>query len=746
MTSLEALDTQVKTVISKNKLSSSAVDSIVKAALENVSSDTSLITLLYRHHKKAAPTHKLTSLYLIDAIARAARSKYKKEGKAKQQEEPTTTPKDQPPESESSAGTGTCGSFLKKLEGLLSKIVLDVWENAPVEHREKVRKVMDIWTKAGTFSSSALARLGNKLLATSTSTESKSAQRSPVAPMMSPTGPSASPGLHPPPSASTSSSVQPPDVPIPANVLALLQATAQAEPSEAAREQQKKEEEERMIQRVLAEAQGGPKAFETPSQTASSNQFPPSSSQPHSFPSSSSSFGQQSQQSYAPPSASTSYDYSAYTNPSIQSSTSNSYTAPPPSRRQDQSTFPSSSEPRYQTSKRPNGDFQQSYGQRDSRERGYDDRGQERRNGTGGGYRNDERRNQNGNGFGRDSDPRGGGGRGRDRGRAENEGDSGWGRRGNDSSRGGYRGNSAEGNNETGWNGNEDGNGYDRQQRDSGRGYGHSDRYENQTGGWRPDREMRERGRDQERQKAQNWQEEEEADHGIAGIDDSYPDELYNDSSRNGGGSSYESHDAASSIGTESRAPLPPDARAPLPERKRSRSPSVDDIYEQSTSPTTVTEPPLKKPFQPLPPPASNSSSSVPPPASSGSDNIPPFNPTTFSALSPESWSSFINAFRDNHPYFVAQKSRNEWPTMAEVLQICGPSAFAMFGNPAMRMAMAMGAVGGGENAAMGNGMNSNSTGANAGQQQDQMVENKGQEQYYGGEEPYYDGEEQYYQ
>lgn len=53
---------------------------------------------------------------------------------------------------------------------------------------------MDIWTKAGTFSSSALARLGNKLLATSTSTESKTAQRSPVAPMMSPTGPSASPG------------------------------------------------------------------------------------------------------------------------------------------------------------------------------------------------------------------------------------------------------------------------------------------------------------------------------------------------------------------------------------------------------------------------------------------------------------------------------------------------------------------------------------------------------------------------
>ncbi|GAA5961998.1 hypothetical protein JCM3765_007191 [Sporobolomyces pararoseus] len=738
MTSLEALDSQVKSVISKNKLSSSAVDSIVQAALDNVSSDTALITLLYRHHKKATPTHKLTSLYLIDAIARAARSKYKKEGKAKQQEESSTTPKDEPPQPETSAGSGTCGSFLKKIEGLLSKIVLDVWENAPVEHREKVRKVMDIWTKAGTFSSSALARLGNKLLAASTSAESKTSQRSPVAPMMSPVGPSASPGLHLPPPLSTSSSAQPPDIPIPANVLALLQATAQAEPSEAARLQQKKEEEERMIQRVLAEAQGGPRAFETPSQPSSSNRFPPSSSQSQSFPSSSSSF-EQSHQSYAPPSTSTTYDYSAYTNPSMQSSSSNSYTAPPP-RQYDQSSFVSSSEQRYQRPQPPSGDHHQSYGQRDDRDRGYSDRGHERRNG---GYRNDERRNQNGNGFGRDSDR---GERGRDRGRVGNESDNGWGRRGNDSSRGDYRGNSVEGSNENGWNGK----GHDRQPQEPERGYGNSNRYENQGRGWGSDREMRERGRDQERQGVQNWQEEErEADHGIAGIDDSYHDEKYNNQSGNGGATSHESYAAApSSTFAGSRAPLPPDARAPLPERKRSRSPSFDDIYEQSAVPTTEAEPALKKPFQPPPPP--DSTSSLPPPTSTGPEFIPPFNPATFSAVSPESWSSLVNVFRENHPYFVAQKAREEWPTMAEVLQMCAPSAFTMFGNPAMRMAMAMGAAGGGggENPTMGGGTSSNSMTANVAQQQQQVGEDstEGQEQQYGGDEQYYQGEEQYYQ
>jgi len=71
--------------------------------------------------------------------------------------------------------------------------------------QEKVRKVLDIWTKAGTFSSSALARLGNKLLAATSSSTSTSNGKStttsmgmsPVAPAMSPGGPSASPGKSP---------------------------------------------------------------------------------------------------------------------------------------------------------------------------------------------------------------------------------------------------------------------------------------------------------------------------------------------------------------------------------------------------------------------------------------------------------------------------------------------------------------------------------------------------------------------
>ena len=65
-------------------------------------------------------------------------------------------------------------------------------------------------------------------------------------------------GLRPPPPSSTTLlDSTGSGTSIPANVLALLQASAQPEPSQAAIEQKKREEEEETIRRVLAEAQGG---------------------------------------------------------------------------------------------------------------------------------------------------------------------------------------------------------------------------------------------------------------------------------------------------------------------------------------------------------------------------------------------------------------------------------------------------------------------------------------------------------
>lgn len=94
---------------------------------------------------------------------------------------------------------------------MLGKIVLDNWENGLPEHKvrpitrsprshsahvafarpqEKVRKVLDIWTKASTFSSSTIAKISSKLLATaSTSAAAPAAPRA-----ASPGRPSLSPG------------------------------------------------------------------------------------------------------------------------------------------------------------------------------------------------------------------------------------------------------------------------------------------------------------------------------------------------------------------------------------------------------------------------------------------------------------------------------------------------------------------------------------------------------------------------
>lgn len=100
---------------------------------------------LYRHHRKASPANKLVSLYLIDAIAREARSRQKKadkEGKGAGTAAGSTTPAESPPGAAAgpSAGDGDFASFLRKLEAVLSKIVLDNWENGLPEHRVRYSK------------------------------------------------------------------------------------------------------------------------------------------------------------------------------------------------------------------------------------------------------------------------------------------------------------------------------------------------------------------------------------------------------------------------------------------------------------------------------------------------------------------------------------------------------------------------------------------------------------------------------
>lgn len=101
---------------------------------------------MYRHHRKASPANKLVSLYLIDAIAREAKSRQKKadkEGKGAGTAAGSTTPAESPPSAAAgpSAGDGDFASFLRKLEAVLSKIVLDNWENGLPEHRVRCSRI-----------------------------------------------------------------------------------------------------------------------------------------------------------------------------------------------------------------------------------------------------------------------------------------------------------------------------------------------------------------------------------------------------------------------------------------------------------------------------------------------------------------------------------------------------------------------------------------------------------------------------
>lgn len=77
--------------------------------------------------KKASAANKVASLYLVDAISRAVRSKGKKEGKQKAADE--ASPK------EGTTAVGSCATFLAKVEQILIKLVIDAWENGLPEHR-----------------------------------------------------------------------------------------------------------------------------------------------------------------------------------------------------------------------------------------------------------------------------------------------------------------------------------------------------------------------------------------------------------------------------------------------------------------------------------------------------------------------------------------------------------------------------------------------------------------------------------
>ncbi|KAG8964921.1 hypothetical protein FRC03_001221 [Tulasnella sp. 419] len=141
MSDVEEYEKLLKEIVGAKRVSQSKIQSITSLALKNMENDTKLISILYRTHKTLPATSKVSSLYVFDALARAARN------------HATKTKADQ------KAVTGNSATFLSKMEGVLDGLIRDMVLCGAPEAKEKTRKVLDIWSKANTFPKEVISRL-----------------------------------------------------------------------------------------------------------------------------------------------------------------------------------------------------------------------------------------------------------------------------------------------------------------------------------------------------------------------------------------------------------------------------------------------------------------------------------------------------------------------------------------------------------------------------------------------------------
>jgi hypothetical protein len=104
-------------------------------------SDAHIVATLFKAHKQAKSTHKISSLYVIDAIAREARQQVKKASKGKQSTSNGSTPmQDGSIDDDDDVvlgrkSKGTYASFLSKIESFLDRLVSEVLTKGPPEHK-----------------------------------------------------------------------------------------------------------------------------------------------------------------------------------------------------------------------------------------------------------------------------------------------------------------------------------------------------------------------------------------------------------------------------------------------------------------------------------------------------------------------------------------------------------------------------------------------------------------------------------
>ncbi|KIK50589.1 hypothetical protein GYMLUDRAFT_985643 [Collybiopsis luxurians FD-317 M1] len=147
MSQIEEFESALKDVVQAKRLSGSKVTKLTELAMKLMKDDTQLVSMLYRTHKSLSASAKISSLYVFDALARAAKSQVNKQNLV----------------GDVNAAEGNCATFLLKVQGVLEGLFKDMISVGTPEAKEKTQKVLDIWVKGNTFPSTMLSHLGDLL-------------------------------------------------------------------------------------------------------------------------------------------------------------------------------------------------------------------------------------------------------------------------------------------------------------------------------------------------------------------------------------------------------------------------------------------------------------------------------------------------------------------------------------------------------------------------------------------------------
>ncbi|KAH8178263.1 RNA polymerase II-binding domain-containing protein [Sarocladium implicatum] len=105
------------------------------SSLTALCSESVLIQKIFTHFKRAPATHKLGVLYVVDSVTRKWLEQAKLQGQAV----------------DSSAQDGTYAAGVNRVTELMPVLMNDIMSTAPEEHKDKIKKLLDIWEKSSTF-------------------------------------------------------------------------------------------------------------------------------------------------------------------------------------------------------------------------------------------------------------------------------------------------------------------------------------------------------------------------------------------------------------------------------------------------------------------------------------------------------------------------------------------------------------------------------------------------------------------